>query len=105
MLCQRCAAQAGAECERHTALASVVQKYGHMYYHFVEEALPRMALLLKAQLPPGTKLLTWGAPYEYEVDGQGGGGGGLLKRRVLATGGLCRVASILCRGHRLALAV
>lgn len=27
----------------------------------------RVALLLKAGLPPGAKLLTWGQPYEYEV--------------------------------------
>ena len=33
--------QASTTCERHPALASVVQKYGGMYYHFVEEALPR----------------------------------------------------------------
>lgn len=137
------------ECERHAVLASVVQKYGHMYYHFLEETLPRwvwlrcwlsravwdsrrgyrgsflvqhggwgwaaaalltrgwsvtsgswhlsptaalvdewvqevplpesqgacplpcpcrrVALLLKAGLPPDAKLMTWGQPYEYEV--------------------------------------
>lgn len=33
--------QAAASCERFSSLASVVQRYGHMYYHFVEEALPR----------------------------------------------------------------
>ena len=34
-------AAAAAECERHGALASVIQRYGHMYFHFVAEALPR----------------------------------------------------------------
>ncbi|PSC67438.1 hypothetical protein C2E20_8901 [Micractinium conductrix] len=63
----RTPAQASTTCERHPALASVVQKYGGMYYHFVEEALPRVALLLQAgRLGPDVKLLTWGQPYEYE---------------------------------------
>ena len=29
----------------------------------------RVALLLKAGLPAGTKILTWGQPYEYEASG------------------------------------
>lgn len=33
--------QAAATCERHPVMASVVQRYGHMYYHFVMETLPR----------------------------------------------------------------
>jgi hypothetical protein len=38
--------QAQASCERYNSLASIVQRYGHMYYHFVEEALPRWAAQL-----------------------------------------------------------
>lgn len=34
--------QAKAECEQYASLASIVQRYGHMYYHFLEEALPRL---------------------------------------------------------------
>lgn len=33
--------QAAAACERHGTLASAIQRYGHMYYHFLLEALPR----------------------------------------------------------------
>jgi hypothetical protein len=59
--------QAAAACERHPVLASVVQRYGHMYYHFVMETLPRVALLAQSgRLTADTKLLTWGQPYEYE---------------------------------------
>lgn len=39
-----CPVQAAAACERHPLLASVVQRYGHMYYHFVMETLPRSGL-------------------------------------------------------------
>lgn len=35
--------QAEAVCEQHTLLASVIQRYGHMYYHFLAETLPRWA--------------------------------------------------------------
>lgn len=45
------------------------------YYHFVEEALPRVALLAKSgRLTSDVKLLTWGQPYEYEASGGGRGG-------------------------------
>lgn len=69
---RRLPAQALASCERHGSLATVIQRYGHMYYHFLEEALPRVALLLEAAggaWPAGLKLLTWGQPYEYQVRG------------------------------------
>lgn len=39
--CTAAPLQAAAACERHPLLASVVQRYGHMYYHFVMETLPR----------------------------------------------------------------
>eukprot|EP00887_Chlorella_sp_A99_P003387 scaffold7.g3387.t1 len=54
-------AEAAAGCERHARLASVIQRFGHMYYHFLEEALPRVAALRAAgALTPETKLLAWG---------------------------------------------
>ena len=31
-----------------------------MYYHFVVETLPKLALLKRAGLPEGTKILMWG---------------------------------------------
>ena len=50
---------------RHGRLASVVQKYGHMYYHFLHEVLPRV-ILLRPYLDAGTKLLTFGSEHEYQ---------------------------------------
>ncbi|KAI3435029.1 hypothetical protein D9Q98_003081 [Chlorella vulgaris] len=64
---QRSVAEAAASCEWYSGLATVVQRYGHMYYHFVEEALPRVALLMASgRLTSDVKLLTWGQPYEAE---------------------------------------
>ena len=61
-------AEAAAACERHARLASLVSRYGHMYYHFVEEVLPRVVLLQESGLlTPDTQLLTWGEPYEHEA--------------------------------------
>ena len=38
-----------------------------MYYHFVAEALPRVALLAASgMLTSDVRVLTWGQPYEYE---------------------------------------
>jgi hypothetical protein len=34
-----------AQCTKHGRLASVIQRYGHMYYHFLEETLPRYLAL------------------------------------------------------------
>ena len=42
-----------------------MQKYGHMYYHFVQEVLPRI-ILLRPFLDADTKLLTFGSPYELK---------------------------------------
>ena len=42
-----------------------MQKYGHMYYHFVQEVLPRI-ILLRPYLDADTKLLTFGSPYELK---------------------------------------
>ena len=50
-------------CRRFKRLATAVQKYGHMYYHFVQEVLPRI-ILLKPFLDADTKLLTFGSSYE-----------------------------------------
>ncbi|KAL4425168.1 hypothetical protein ABPG75_009184 [Micractinium tetrahymenae] len=64
---QRTPPQAAASCEPFSALATVVQRFGAMYYHFLEEALPRVALLQSSGLlTSDVKLLTWGQPYEYE---------------------------------------
>ena len=52
--------------EHFDALASTVQKYGHMYYHFVAEGLPKFVMLKQAGLPEGTKVLTYGMPFEKE---------------------------------------
>lgn len=59
-------ADAYAQCaRRYTRLASIVQRYGHMYYHFLIEALPRVVMLQEAgALTLTTKLLTWGQSYE-----------------------------------------
>jgi capsular polysaccharide biosynthesis protein len=58
--------QAIQKCSRHyPRMASVIQRYGHMYYHWLEETLPRVVMLQDAGvLTPDTKLLTWGQPYE-----------------------------------------
>ena len=37
-----------------------------MYYHFVVETLPKLALLKRAGLPEGTKILMWGESYEQK---------------------------------------
>ncbi|KAL4435565.1 hypothetical protein ABPG77_002528 [Micractinium sp. CCAP 211/92] len=64
---QRTPPQALAFCEHFPAMATVVQRFGAMYYHFLEEALPRVALLQSSGLlTSDVKLLTWGQPYEYE---------------------------------------
>jgi capsular polysaccharide biosynthesis protein len=57
---------AAAACTRRfPRLATVIQRYGHMYYHWLEETLPRVVALQQAgALGPGTTLLTWGQPYE-----------------------------------------
>ena len=47
-------------------LATTIQRYGHMYYHFVVETLPKLVLLKEAGLPEGTKILMWGEPYEQK---------------------------------------
>eukprot|EP00798_Chlamydomonas_sp_ICE-L_P006228 gene6228-2846_t len=51
------------DCKPLKRLASTIQKYGHMYYHFLLEALPRL-ILLKPYLDENTKVLMFGAPYE-----------------------------------------
>jgi len=58
--------QSAQQCNHHfPRMASVVQRYGHMYYHWLEETLPRVVMLQDAgALTPDTKLLTWGQPYE-----------------------------------------
>jgi capsular polysaccharide biosynthesis protein len=58
--------EAALSCQQHyTRLGSVIQRYGHMYYHFLVETLPRIiALQAAGALTPETKLLTWGQPYE-----------------------------------------
>lgn len=63
---QRTPAQAMVQCTHHfPRLATVIQRYGHMYYHWLEETLPRVVMLQDAGvLTPETKLLTWGKPYE-----------------------------------------
>ena len=52
-------------CKSFKRLATAVQKYGHMYYHFVQEVLPRI-ILLRPYLDADTKLLTFGSPYELK---------------------------------------
>ncbi len=57
-------------CKRFKRLATVIQKYGHMYYHFVQEVLPRIILLVspghKPFLDADTKLLTFGSEHEFK---------------------------------------
>lgn len=65
----RTIAYASQQCQQrdhqYPQLASIIQRYGHMYYHFLVEALPRVVMLQRAGvLTPSTKLLTWGQPYE-----------------------------------------
>ena len=52
--------------EHFPLLATTIQRYGHMYYHFVVETLPKLALLKRAGLPEGTKILMWGESYEQK---------------------------------------
>lgn len=52
-----------AACERYPELASLIQRYGWQYWHFVAETLPRAALLVPL-LGPDTKVLVWGSPWE-----------------------------------------
>ncbi|QDZ19175.1 hypothetical protein HOP50_02g16890 [Chloropicon primus] len=52
--------------EHFPLLATTIQRYGHMYYHFVVETLPKLALLKEAGLPEGTKILMWGESYEQK---------------------------------------
>eukprot|EP00963_Diacronema_lutheri_P003604 scaffold285_cov330-Pavlova_lutheri.AAC.122 len=52
---------------QYDALATTIQKYGYMYYHFVEETLPKLVLLKQSGLLdkyPDMKILMWGQPYE-----------------------------------------
>lgn len=53
----------GIHCKRFNKLATTIQKYGHMYYHFVQEVLPRITLM-QPYLDADTKILMFGAPYE-----------------------------------------
>ena len=56
-------ASTAASCKRFKRLATAVQKYGHMYHHFVLEVLPRV-ILLKPFLDADTKLLLFGSAHE-----------------------------------------
>lgn len=57
--------QAKNECIHINKAATFIQRYGHMYYHFLGEALPRMVLMQQQLLDdPSIKILTWGQPYE-----------------------------------------
>eukprot|EP00798_Chlamydomonas_sp_ICE-L_P021392 gene21392-28347_t len=49
------------ECKPFKRLASTIQKYGHMYYHFVLEVLPRF-ILLRPYLDDDTKILIGATP-------------------------------------------
>eukprot|EP01023_Acetabularia_acetabulum_P033992 TRINITY_DN31907_c0_g1_i2.p1 TRINITY_DN31907_c0_g1~~TRINITY_DN31907_c0_g1_i2.p1 ORF type:complete len:599 (-),score=118.61 TRINITY_DN31907_c0_g1_i2:170-1966(-) len=46
-------------------LATAIQRYGHMYYHFVAETLSKV-IMLKPFLTEDVKLLIWGEAYEFE---------------------------------------
>lgn len=50
---------------KYELLATTVQKYGHMYYHFLVETLQKFALL-KPHLDahPSMQVLSWNSPYE-----------------------------------------
>eukprot|EP00798_Chlamydomonas_sp_ICE-L_P012641 gene12641-15875_t len=50
-------------CKPVKRLASTIQKYGHMYYHFILEVLPRL-ILMRPYLNDQTKILMFGAPHE-----------------------------------------
>lgn len=57
-----------AACERYASLATVVQRFGHMYYHFLAETLPRVVLLQRSGLlTPDVRLLSWGMPWERQA--------------------------------------
>ena len=44
-------------------LVTVIQKYSNMYYHFVDEILPRIALARDYLIMnPNAKLLLWDSP-------------------------------------------
>lgn len=52
---------------QYDALATTIQKYGYMYFHFVEETLPKLVLLKDSgvlEKYPDMKILMWGQPYE-----------------------------------------
>eukprot|EP01025_Chloroclados_australasicus_P002261 TRINITY_DN10522_c0_g1_i8.p1 TRINITY_DN10522_c0_g1~~TRINITY_DN10522_c0_g1_i8.p1 ORF type:complete len:380 (-),score=33.81 TRINITY_DN10522_c0_g1_i8:59-1198(-) len=49
----------------YPTLATTIQRYGHMYYHFVAETLSKV-IMLQPFLSEDVKLLIWGQPYEYE---------------------------------------
>eukprot|EP00195_Chlamydomonas_chlamydogama_P012996 CAMPEP_0202900852 /NCGR_PEP_ID=MMETSP1392-20130828/12071_1 /ASSEMBLY_ACC=CAM_ASM_000868 /TAXON_ID=225041 /ORGANISM="Chlamydomonas chlamydogama, Strain SAG 11-48b" /LENGTH=784 /DNA_ID=CAMNT_0049587305 /DNA_START=364 /DNA_END=2719 /DNA_ORIENTATION=+ len=51
------------KCKHFKRLATTIQKYGQMYYHFIQEVIPRI-ILLRPFLNEETKVLTFGAPYE-----------------------------------------
>lgn len=65
---QRTPSQAKESCVRlRGRVATVIQRYGHMYYHFLAETVPRVTMLLNdLQSNTSIRLLSWGEPYEQE---------------------------------------
>jgi len=49
-------------------LATTIQQYGHMYYHFVVETLPKLTLLKDSlDSDEDVMILMWGKSYEKMV--------------------------------------
>ena len=52
----------------YAKLATTIQQYGHMYYHFVVETLPKLVLLKETlDEDDDVKLLMWGKEHEKMV--------------------------------------
>ena len=52
----------------YAKLATTIQQYGHMYYHFVVETLPKLVLLKETlDEDEDVKLLMWGKEHEKMV--------------------------------------
>ena len=57
-----------SDTHHYAKLATTIQQYGHMYYHFVVETLPKLVLLKEVlDEDEEIKLLVWGKEHEKMV--------------------------------------